>query len=245
LKGSRKFRDYNRFKNQAPIFPDLWITFTQKKYNIPEFIIDRVTRRYKLPQLLIATNNSGKQKEIYSLLNDLDLELITPADIGLVLDVTEDGTTYKENSAKKAVAFAQTSGLLSLADDTGLEVAALGGAPGLYSARYAPQPNATDSDRRDYLLEQLQPRPQPWKAQFVCVVSIATPEGTLHFAEGICPGEIIPDERGSHGFGYDPIFLLPEEGLTMAELTMDKKNKLSHRALAVLAARPILMKLLA
>ena len=195
-------------------------------------------------QLLIATNNLGKQKEIRSLLVDLDVELVTPADLGLNLEVTEDGSNYKENSAKKALAFAQSTGLLTLADDSGLEVTVLGGAPGLYSARFAPQPNATDADRRAYLLEKLLPHPQPWKAQFVCVVSIAELDGSLHFTQGICPGEIIADERGSHGFGYDPIFLLPTVRVTMAELSMEEKNRLSHRALAVKAALPILKNLL-
>ena len=197
-----------------------------------------------MSQLLIATNNPGKQDEIQSLLNDLEIEFVTPVEIGLELDVKEDGTTYKENAAKKAIAFAQTSGLVSLSDDTGLEVEALGGAPGLYSARYAPQPNATDADRRAYLLKRLQSQPQPWIARFICVVAIATPGGELQFAEGICPGEIIPNERGNHGFGYDPIFLLPSIGNTMAELSMNEKNQLSHRAKAVLAASPILAKLL-
>lgn len=197
-----------------------------------------------MSQLLIATNNPGKQEEIQSLLNDLEIELVTPVEIGLELDVKEDGTTYKENAAKKAIAFAQTSGLVSLSDDTGLEVEALRGAPGLYSARYAPQPNATDADRRAYLLKRLQSQPQPWIARFICVVAIATPGGELQFAEGICPGEIIPNERGNHGFGYDPIFLLPSTGNTMAELSMNEKNQLSHRAKAVLAASPILAKLL-
>jgi XTP/dITP diphosphohydrolase len=202
-------------------------------------------RRNSLSQLLIATNNPGKQKEIRSLLAGVDVDLVTPTEIGLSLNVEENGTTYRENAAKKATAFAQASRLMSLADDTGLEVAALGGAPGLYSARFAPQSNATDADRRAYLLDQLQTHPRPWKAQFVCVVSLALPNDELHFAEGICPGEIIPVERGSHGFGYDPIFLLPTVGATMAELPMAEKNQFSHRALAVKAARSILEKSLA
>jgi len=193
-----------------------------------------------MPKLLIATNNSGKQKEIKSLLNDLEIQLITPSDIGLVLDVDEDGSTYKENAAKKAISFAQTSGLIALADDTGLEVDALDSAPGLYSARYAPQPDATDADRRAYLLKNLQTQPQPWTARFICVIAIATPEGDLQFTEGICSGEIILHERGEFGFGYDPIFLLPSVGNTMAELSMIEKNRLSHRAKAVLAASSIL-----
>ena len=195
-----------------------------------------------MPQLLIATNNAGKQKEIRSLLHDLAIELVVPAELGLDLDVTEDGTTYKENAAKKAIAFAQASGLVSLADDTGLEVEALGGAPGLYSARYAPKPNATDADRRAYLLKKLQPYPRPWKARFRCVVAIAQSDSQLHFTEGICPGEIIPNERGTQGFGYDPIFMIPSIGNTMAELSMEEKNQISHRALAVLATRAVLIK---
>lgn len=193
-------------------------------------------------QLLIATNNGGKQKEIRSLLKNLAIELVTPAELGLNLNINEDGTTYKENAVKKATSFAEVSGLISLADDTGLEVDALGGAPGLFSARYAPQFNATDADRRAYLLAQLQSYPQPWKACFRCVVAIATPHGNLNFAEGICYGEIIPIERGTHGFGYDPIFQISPLGKTMAELSMAQKNLLSHRALAIKQALPILVK---
>lgn len=195
-------------------------------------------------KLLIATNNAGKQKEIRSLLKDLAFDLVTPFELNLDLEVEEDGTNYKENAAKKAVAFAQASGLISLSDDTGLEVDTLGGAPGLYSARYAPKPDATDADRRAYLLEQLHSLPQPWKACFRCVIAIATPTGELKFTEGICPGVIIPNERGTKGFGYDPLFLIPSTGRTMAELSMEEKNRLSHRALAVLEAQPTLIKLL-
>jgi XTP/dITP diphosphohydrolase len=197
-----------------------------------------------MPKLLIATNNAGKQKEIRSLLKDLAFDLVTPFELNLNLEVEEDGANYKENAAKKAVAFAQASGLISLSDDTGLEVDTLGGAPGLYSARYAPKPDATDADRRAYLLEQLHSLPQPWKACFRCVIAIATPTGELKFTEGICPGVIIPNERGTKGFGYDPLFLIPSTGRTMAELSMEEKNRLSHRALAVLEAQPTLIKLL-
>ncbi len=193
-----------------------------------------------MSKLLIATNNLGKQQEIRSLLNRLKIELVTPAELGLKLDVKEDGITYRENAANKAAAFAQTTGLISLADDSGLEVEALGGNPGLYSARYAPQPNASDADRRTYLLGKLQSHPQPWNARFICVVAIATPTGVLQFSEGLCPGEIISNERGTQGFGYDPIFLLPSIGQTMAELSMKEKNQLSHRAKAISAASFIL-----
>lgn len=194
-------------------------------------------------RLLIATNNIGKQKEIRSLLRNLDVDLVTPDELCLNLMVTEDGTTYGENAAKKATTFAETTGLICLADDTGLEVETLGGAPGLYSARYSPQINATDENRRTYLLKQLKNHHQPWKAQFRCIVAIATPQGDVYFGEGICPGEIISKERGSHGFGYDPIFQLSPSGKTMAELSMSEKNKLSHRAIAVNQTLPILNKL--
>ncbi len=184
-------------------------------------------------RLLIATNNKGKLEEIRALLKDPAIQLLIPADLGLDLHVVEDGHTYAENAGKKAVAFAQASGLVSLADDSGLEVDALDGAPGLYSARYAPKPGATDADRRAYLLKNLKGRPRPWKARFHATVAVAVPDGEVRFAEGECRGEIIPEERGSGGFGYDPIFFIPDLGLTMAELGMEEKNRLSHRARAV------------
>lgn len=193
--------------------------------------------------LLLATNNRGKRIEMQALLDGLDLVLVTPADIGLELEVEENGTTYAENAAKKAVAFAQASGLLSLADDSGLEVDALGGQPGLFSARFAPQPGATDADRRRYLLQRLEGKPRPWMARFRCVVALCAPGGEVQLAEGICPGEIIPEERGHTGFGYDPVFLLPEYGQTMAELGMEIKNQVSHRARAVRAALPLIQTL--
>ena len=193
--------------------------------------------------LLLATNNKGKLRELRAILDGLPIELVTPADIGLDLDVSEDGSTYAENAAKKALAFQRASGLTCLADDSGLEVDALDGAPGLYSARYSSKPGATDSDRRAYLLQNLNGKPRPWVARFRATVAIASPDGRVQIAEGICPGEIVPEERGTGGFGYDPIFLLPELGLTIAELPEETKNRLSHRARAVQAALPILMKL--
>ncbi len=195
-------------------------------------------------KLLIATNNNGKVKELQELLKDTGLELVTPAQINLQLDVVEDGNTYAENATKKATAFANASRLISVADDSGLEVDALDGAPGLYSARYSPKPNATDADRRAYLLQNLQNIPRPWKARFHATIAIATPN-QVQITEGICEGEIIPEERGRGGFGYDPIFLLSEPGKTMAELSMDEKNRLSHRAKAVMKAKVILNTLFA
>ena len=191
-------------------------------------------------KLLIATNNNGKVIELQDLLKGSGIEFITPAQLNLELDVEEDGTTYAENASKKAIAFAKASGLISLADDSGLEVEALDDAPGLYSARYSPKPGAKDADRRAFLLENLKDKPRPWKAHFHATIAIATPAGEVQLAEGNCYGEIIPEERGTGGFGYDPIFFMPELGKTMAELDMDEKNRLSHRARGVMNAMPIL-----
>jgi XTP/dITP diphosphohydrolase len=197
-----------------------------------------------MQKLLIATGNKGKVKEFQALLNGLDVEFVTPKDIGLELEVEEDGNTYEENAGKKARAYSQASGLLALADDSGLEVDALDGAPGLYSARFSGKPGATDADRRAYLLEKLAGEPRPWSAHFHATVAIGLPDGQVQFADGNCYGEILPAERGENGFGYDPIFFIPALNRTMAELSMDEKNRLSHRALAVKNAYPILEKLL-
>ena len=195
-----------------------------------------------MKQLLIATNNKGKIKELQDLLKDTGIELITPSQINLDLDVIEDGQTYAENAAKKAVAFAQASGLISLADDSGLEVDALYGAPGLYSARYGSSNGSklSDAERRAFLIQNLQNMPRPWTGRFRATIAVAVPNGETHLAEGFCEGEIIPEERGTGGFGYDPVFLLSELGKTMAELSMEEKNRLSHRARAVMNAKLVL-----
>jgi len=142
------------------------------------------------------------------------------------------------------LAFSQASGLTALADDSGLEVDALDGAPGLHSKRYAPLPNATDTGRRAYLVKQLSGKPLPWRARFRATVAVASPGRSVEIVEGICPGEIIPEERGSGGFGYDPIFLLTDINKTMAELEMEEKNRLSHRGRAVRKSIPILREIL-
>ncbi|GAB4541393.1 MAG: XTP/dITP diphosphatase [Anaerolineales bacterium] len=211
-----------------------------------------------MKKILIATNNKGKVKEFQELLKGLPFELVTPAEIHLSLEVEENGANYIENAAKKARAFAQASGLIALADDSGLEVDALNGAPGLYSARYHPKPGASDAERRAYLIENLQGKPRPWTAHFHATIAIAFPANAesevsdfgaktegfalpkIYFAEGDCYGEIIPEERGANGFGYDPIFLFPELNQTMAELDMEAKNRLSHRAKAAMNAIPML-----
>ena len=196
-------------------------------------------------KLLLATNNQGKLAELRSLLSGLNLELLSPQDLDLDINVEERGLNYLENAVLKAAIFADSAKIWTLADDTGLEVEALNDAPGLFSARYAPQPDATDKDRRNYLLQNLKGTPQPWKASFECVVALVGPEGSPIVTRGSCPGDIIPEGRGHGGFGYDRIFRLEGSGLTMAELTTEQKNQLSHRALAVKKLIPILESLFA
>jgi XTP/dITP diphosphohydrolase len=197
-----------------------------------------------LHKLLIATNNPGKVREYKELLADLPVEITFPAHEGLVLEVKESGETFKENAQLKAIAYARASGLLTLADDSGLEVDALGGEPGVRSARYA-GPQANDIDRYRKLLAALAAVPQEQRtARFRCVVAVAQPDGTTYTATGTCEGEIGFAPRGEHGFGYDPIFILAGgSGQTMAELAPDVKNRTSHRARATEAIRPILVHL--
>jgi XTP/dITP diphosphohydrolase len=194
--------------------------------------------------ILLATSNPGKLLELCQLLESLEkVRLLTPNDVGLDLDVAETGESYVANATLKAQVFAKHSGLITLADDSGLEVDVLDGAPGIHSARFSPVPGASDADRRALLLEKLQPYPIPWTARFRACVVICQPEGESRLAEGICEGEIIPEERGTNGFGYDPIFYIPEAGRTMAELSDEEKNSLSHRGHAIRAAMPYLFKL--
>ena len=186
--------------------------------------------------LLIATNNPGKIAEITAILAPLPLKLITPIDLGLTLSIPEDGRSYFENAYKKAAAFAQASGLPTLADDSGLEVEVLGGAPGVHSHRYLANPSATDEQRCRALLNQLSAYLRPWKAAFHCEVVLCDANELVLRSHGICPGEIIPEFRGENGFGYDPIFLVEGTSQTMAELTDEQKNRISHRAKALQAA---------
>jgi len=195
-------------------------------------------------KILIATQNRGKFQEIESLLSDVAIELLSPGDINLKIKVLEDGHTYRENAIKKAKGYSEAANLLTLADDSGLEVDVLDGQPGIHSARFSSKSNATDEDRRLVLLEALGCYPQPWKARFVCVVALIDPENGIYFSEGYCSGQIIPEERGDQGFGYDPIFLVSGTEHTMAELEMDEKNVISHRARAIAAIKPRLIQIL-
>ncbi len=192
-----------------------------------------------MAKLLIASGNPGKQHELRALLDIPGLVLLDPTSLNLDLQVSEKGEDYASNAELKASAYARASGMWALADDSGLEVEVLDGAPGPRSARLG-APHLSDSDRRHLILKMLHPHPQPWRARFRSVVALASPEGKIDLAEGTCSGEIITEERGTGGFGYDPIFLVLGTDRTMAELSMEEKNQLSHRARAIEALMPIL-----
>jgi len=195
--------------------------------------------------LVLATNNPGKVRELQQLGAGLPLERRSLADYPEVPPVPETGITYDANAAIKTRTVAQKTGEWALADDSCLEVDALNGAPGIRSSRFG-GPGATDADRIRLLLDPLRDVPGPERtARFRAAVAIASPESSLHITEGTCEGIIAREPSGSGGFGYDPIFYLPELGMTMAQLPPEKKNEISHRARAVRAARQILEKLLA
>ncbi len=196
-------------------------------------------------KLLIATRNQGKLREYRQLLADVPVEVIDLDGLGIVEEVAETGSTFAENAVQKALAYAQLSGLWAWADDSGLEVDALEGEPGVRSARFA-GPDATDADRYRLLLQRMAHVPPGQRtARFRCVIAIATPEGRTEVAEGRCEGEIALAPRGEHGFGYDPVFYLPDRHCTMAELSPEEKNRISHRAQAARAAKRILKRMLA
>jgi XTP/dITP diphosphohydrolase len=195
-----------------------------------------------MKNLLIATSNPGKKQEFRHLLMRVKANLCFPTDLGLHIDVPEDGDTYVENASQKALAYAKLSGILTLADDSGLEVDALDGAPGIHSARYT---TGHDIDRIKTLLMHMKDIPiEKRTARFRCIVVIASPNGDTQSAEGTCEGRIAFEPAGSGGFGYDPIFALPAYGCTMAQLLQETKNRISHRARAVEAALPMLSRLL-
>jgi XTP/dITP diphosphohydrolase len=193
-----------------------------------------------MPRLLLATNNPSKVAEFRQLLDSCGWELVTPADIGLSLEVEESGQTHEENARQKALQYARASGLVALADDSGLEVDALGGRPGIFSARYA-GPDRTDGERVQALLEELRDVPDERRtARFRAVIAIASPDGRVETAEGAVEGLIARAPQGANGFGYDPVFLLPGRGLTAAQLPSGEKHTVSHRGAAARKARVIL-----
>lgn len=193
-------------------------------------------------KLLLATSNQAKVREYKSLLKDLPLELVTLAELGITTVVDEVGGSLEENARLKATVLADESQLLAMADDSGLEVDALGGEPGRLSARYAGE-GASDRDRVDYLLSRL--KDVPWQrrsACFRCVIALAIPGGEVELCCGECRGIITFEPRGEQGFGYDPVFYLPEFGKTMAELPPEIKNRVSHRGQAARKVYQVLKK---
>jgi XTP/dITP diphosphohydrolase len=208
-----------------------------------------VNDRSQLPSLLLGTRNPGKVREIETILGDIPWRIRSLQEFAEIEVPAETGDTYAANAIIKAQFYARATGICALADDSGLEVEALGGAPGVYSARYA-GPDASDSDRRTLLLSELAQVPselaqvpsEQRKARFVCVVAIALPDGTvLNTSEGTCNGTIVFEPRGSGGFGYDPLFVPNGFDQTFAELPDSIKNQLSHRAHALLKTREFLL----
>ena len=198
-----------------------------------------------MPRLLLATNNPGKAAEFRALLADCGWDIVTPAELGLALPQDEPGDSYEENARIKALRGAQASGLVTLADDSGLEIDALGGAPGPASARFLGK-EATYPQRFEVILGRLRglPKEKRW-ARFQCVIAVARPGSQeARLARGEVQGFIAEAPRGEGGFGYDPIFWLPQLSATMAELPVHQKNIVSHRARAVASARQILKELL-
>ena len=189
--------------------------------------------------LLLASNNGGKLREVRALL--ADLRVVSPADLGFELDVEETGQTFAANAELKARAYAAASGYIALADDSGLEVDARGGSPGVRSARYG-APDLDDEGRYLHLLSELQSYPEPSQriARFRCAISAISPDGRQCRAEGTCEGLIAQSPTGSNGFGYDPVFFVPNHNATMAQLDAATKNSLSHRGQALAAVIPLL-----
>ncbi|MCL4300108.1 MAG: RdgB/HAM1 family non-canonical purine NTP pyrophosphatase [Anaerolineae bacterium] len=197
-------------------------------------------------KLLIATNNPNKVKEFAEILADLPLAVTFLADEGITLDPEETGTTFRENAILKAEAFARASGLLTLADDSGLEVDALGGEPGVYSARYGGTAKDDHVGRCHLVLDKLAAQNVPWPertARFRCVIALATPERLIDTVEGTVEGLIDYKLKGSNGFGYDPIFFVPELNQTLGQAPGAVKHQISHRGRAARAAAEVIERL--
>jgi XTP/dITP diphosphohydrolase len=184
-------------------------------------------------ELFVATRNRNKVRELQALLAHTKLTLCSYRDFRDLPEIEEDGRTFDENATKKAVTLAKHTGLLTIADDSGLEVDALDGRPGVMSARYA-GPEATDRENNEKLLAELRNVPEGRRtARFRCAIALANPAGLIAVVEGVCEGRITTEERGSEGFGYDPLFVKEDSVKTFAELPLELKNRVSHRALAL------------
>ena len=183
-------------------------------------------------KLIVASNNAHKIAELNAILSRLGMEGVSQREAGIQVEPEETGTTFEENSYIKAKAVLDASGMAAVADDSGLMVEALDGAPGVYSARFGGAACVSDRDRLNYLLQKMEGK-ENRAAKFVSVITLLTPDGRKLVARGECPGEILTEPHGENGFGYDPVFYLPERGHTFAELPADVKNQISHRARAL------------
>ncbi len=183
---------------------------------------------------VLASKNQHKLQEMSAILNKYGIELKLQSEMNVDIDVEETGTTFEENAFLKAEAVMQATGLPAIADDSGLEVDALGGAPGIYSARYGGDACANDIERYEFLLKNLQDVPEDKRTgRFVCVIAAVYPNGRRISAYGCCEGTITREPSGAGGFGYDPVFYVPEEGCTFSEMSAERKNEISHRANAL------------
>jgi len=195
-------------------------------------------------KLVVATKNPGKIQELRVLLADKGWEILSMDAFPSMPSVKEDGETFVENALRKARSVAYFTGLTALADDSGLEVDALGGEPGIHSARFGGE-GLRDEERSSLLLKRLEGvPPEERRARFRCVIALVTPRGEEYVVEGVCEGFIAQEPRGEGGFGYDPVFYLPSHGKTMAQLPAEEKNSISHRAKALEKMAEILDSLL-
>jgi XTP/dITP diphosphohydrolase len=193
-------------------------------------------------KLLLSTNSVDKVREFSQILAGLPVELVTPASLGLALDVPETGETFAANAELKARAFHEATGLMAMADDSGLEIDALDGAPGVYSARYGGLSNGEAKNR--LVLRQMSGVPPERRGcRYVCEIAVVDEEGKLRRCRGTLEGQVAGEPRGEGGFGFDPIFYLPERGRTVAELSLEEKNEISHRGRAGRCARDLLSRL--
>lgn len=194
-------------------------------------------------KFIIATNNKKKLKELSAILSDFNIEAVSLSEAGIESDVEETGTTFEENARLKAEAAMKISGLPAVADDSGLMVDALGGEPGIYSARYGGDLCKNDTERYEYLLENMEGKANR-SARFVSAICCIFPDGREIITRGEIEGEILEAPRGEGGFGYDPVFFVPEENLSMAEITAERKNEISHRARSLAQLRDKLKEVL-
>ena len=191
----------------------------------------------KIEKVIFATGNEGKMREVRMILGDLGIQVISMKEAGVTAEAEENGTTFEENAIIKAKEIMEKTGEIVLADDSGLEVDALGGEPGIYSARYMGE-NTDYHIKNANLIQRLDGVPDEQRtARFVCAIAAAFPDGRVETVRGTMEGRIGYEEKGANGFGYDPIFFLPEYGCTSAELSMEEKNKISHRGKALQAIK--------